>query len=374
VDEQPPDGSAATLYTVISSIQPKATSGLIIAALLFCGPPVLLLPLAAFLLGVLTWAVWQGTTGAHPGSKRLLRGSLGTAIIGTMMLPLSVAAAPASIGAVLGLWLVWWLSTWRFVRRRATDPAIRRTLDRGFAPLGLSLLLGTMSALPALLGSEAWVAVLLLLSLLGALASMRWPLAAMKALWPLPHITPKKLLGAIEKRLSADYGLAPVPWPSGLRLTGRDAQVDVDLSTAPASVHFRVPLGVLPGLQIRARRPDDVGGTSADPLLSRLLFIEGAGDGALLEGLHGELLGVLHAWPGSSISGGILTVHIPGPPFDAARVGEPPLDDDVSEMVDFLARRLDEVLALAKTLRSRSTAAEAESRRVRSGVPLRGRD
>lgn len=376
MDETPPDGSAATLAQVAATLQPLTTPAAVFL-ILACGSA----PGALLLLGLLAWATYHTTADARPATRSRLRGLLLVALASlpaAVLLPeaLPQVAAPEQLislidSALVAVWGLYWLSMWRFARRRILDAAIRRRVDRGFLPTAAVLLLAVL--VPWLIQSPDLASMLALLGGASMLLAGR-AVRAVSAVWPLAKTRPSDFLDATDARLRADFGLEGDGGVLAGQVSGMDVSVCVDVSTVPSVTTIRTTLGATPpGLRIRARRPGETGGQPlADPLLGQLLFIEGVSDAALLAGLHEDLLGVLHGWPGSVLEDGRLTVRIPGPPFDAARLGEAPVPDDADALATFLAQRVGEAAALARALHGRSCARGTARRHQAQRTPERG--
>ncbi len=146
---------------------------------------------------------------------------------------------------------------------------------------------------------------------------------------------------ALQARLGAPQraaGLLIFTPPAAL-----PAEVRIEHFRHPALVRITVSLPELPESLSIERRVGPGGQAMADPLLSSLLRVEGAPDG-LLDGLHAEVLSVLHSGHGVLGRGRIeLTFGA-----EVARGGE---------AEEFIAERLQEALELGVALQSRGAAA-----------------
>lgn len=306
--------------------------------------------LGASLIGVaMAWLVFSATAGAERFPlARMVRGLF--VIVAFLMVTLFPVLN--AVPVFLLLWTLWWLVFWRF-GQNLTRPGseahyqVRRFGRRIGLALGISSILSIMAALlePNLLfGVLAATAALVGIAAQGSGA-------AIDALWPLPS-APSTVLKTVRLRLReyrellSGYG-DDVLWLRG-PLAGEQATISLDLRMAPARLEIDLTLPNAPrGLVMRARREGEEGGVAfSDPLLRRTLFVEGISERnalAMIGSDHATVLEVLHAWPDSQLSNRRLTVRIPGPPFDARRVGE---DDEVQTpewIADFVLRRVSEV-------------------------------
>ena len=367
VDEHATDGSAAAIHEAARTLHPLAHPALVLV--LLCSG----FPGACFVVAALAWLTWRATDGTRPATRRRIWGAGLAGLAGLVLLAFFSATYPLLISAVSGAWLLWWVQLWALAHSRTRpDSPPRRVLLRGFAPISVGLLAAVLSV--PLTGSGALAAAAGLLCLL----SLRGAIGAMRDLYPLRAISLEGMVRTVSDQLQQSLGLRPEPWPRGTHLTGtvRDRSVGVYLetTTAPAQVTLRLPIGVVPpSLYVRAREDGEAGGRPlADPLLSRLLFIEGLADAALLEGLHEDLLSVLHAWPGSEIRDGVLWVRLPGPPLVVTR-GTVLHVEDAHGMGIFVEEQIREALTLAQALHARGCARDI-SRNVQIGQkqPERG--
>ncbi len=139
----------------------------------------------------------------------------------------------------------------------------------------------------------------------------------------------ERWLHALRKRGLSSQRTA-VGWALEGTIEGRPVLVDLDLARHPArlivEVHAPALAAVAPGLEIRAGGQGEGAVALPDPILGRLLSVDGdARGGALLAERHGEVLDVVRAHPGSYVADGRVVLLGPCAPADEADTTELPV-------------------------------------------------
>lgn len=200
-----------------------------------------------------------------------------------------------------------------------------------------------------------------------------WTVQLVEGLWTLPE-SPDDVAAIAAVWLERAYPGLTIEQHWGRIemdgiISGVPVRAVVDLDRAPGRMVVEIPDTGLPTLlSLRARRDSDGPGTGdrlSDMLLSELLVAEvpaGVDPDALLEGLHDDVLSVLHAHPTSTLQQGMLRVQID----DLARVtpspdGEPAAQLIVQHIVDHIHDAVRLVSALQERLPH--TSASAAQRR-----------
>lgn len=357
VSQPPSDGNAIQVYRALDRAGYLLRgNGALFALMALCGGAE-----GVAVLGVLLgWVVFTATAQTRP-YQNWLGPMVQAAYVFAAGMTISLLQFTSIFPVVLGVWFGWWLLMWMFLRqvtRPGSQP--RRVVD--FAAGRFALILGVGALLCV---GSFWfqLSIGVLLSLLTALTMLATVIPAQKEvlaqLWQLPDARPEEVVEQTRFRLKNDFDLEVTACAAGLRmsgaLSGRPATVHLDLMKAPAILRITVALPEpLRALHIRARKEGEVGGvTLSDPLLQRLLVVEGVSSdiaASLLIDRHEEVLGVLHAWPGSVVRDGELCVEIEGPPFDPRRVGEPEAPQTPLWLAAFVSRRVAEVALLSSVL------------------------
>jgi hypothetical protein len=311
-----PDGSAVHVH---GAAHPITGRGLVVwgVGALLCGP----------LVSVALLGVFVSATRPHgprrPGLRMAAR--LCALLAGVAMLAGGLGVSGAwAVAAVAGL-LIWPLLWGHLLTLTRPGSRIHHEV-LGVGALISALPLGLIAVLmEAGLSLDSIVAFTTLLGMAVILPALLW---VMDRFWQASGATPAEVEESLRRRC-LELGFEEAPWPDGLRLLGhrRGRRTELRLQTrlAPARVIVEALLPEWPeGGGAGAPRAGEGGGqTLSDPLLARLLIVEGLpGADRILDGLHEPLLAILHAWPDSAIRDGRIQVVLPGPPFSPGAAGE----------------------------------------------------
>ncbi|MFT5680309.1 MAG: hypothetical protein ACI8RZ_001215 [Myxococcota bacterium] len=287
-----------------------------------------------------------------PMAMVVIVGAVATDVAWLMML---------SVVMVMGLLPV---ALWRFLlgMTRPGTPLHRSVQWPGWVMVAMLAVGGLLGMGPLLVSGDPFVsgpltvmmaaAVLLVLCGNGLLLLL---LRGLTRVWMKGAGKPTAHIQAISE-LAHAQGMTTSGTERRLTVKAPDLTIEVDFAQAPARILITAPLDDLPlDLSVRARREGDLPGVSmGDPMLGELLLVTADDPEAArrhLSGLHEVLLANLHAWPGSTLSGGMLRVEMTGPPFHPPGQVRPERKPDATDTVAALSDQLDAVRQLIAALR-----------------------
>ncbi|MFT5683849.1 MAG: hypothetical protein ACI8RZ_004781 [Myxococcota bacterium] len=302
-----PDGSAVHIHTAARPVSPKSLVAWVMVGLL-CWP----VPLLA-LLGV--FAVSTRSQGPRRFGLRMAARIFAILAMASMIANNAGVLSTPIPGVGFGL-LTWPLLWGHLLTTTRSGSRIRQEV------LVVGALISTLLLLPILTLGVAEARLVGAVSALAGLAvtfpALLW---VMDRFWGASSATPDEVASSLRRRC-LELGFTEAPWSDGLWLLGhrrgRRTEVRLETRLAPCQVSVAAFLPEWPdGAVARVRREGETGGVAlSDPLLARLLIVEGLPDADyILSGLHEPLLSILHAWPDSEIRDGRIRVVLPGPPF-----------------------------------------------------------
>lgn len=318
-----PDGSAFHVHKAAQPVSRTTLVGWAVVGVI-CWPGSLIA-----LIGILFLSTRPVPGRRQPGLRMATRASFLAAI------PLWLVGGAFSLPALTligaGLALMTWPLLWgHLLSLTRAGSRLRQEV------LGIGVLVSTTLMSPMLLWAlepsmsmtlepAAAAAMAILVSLALVVPALLW---VMDRFWTSSSATAAELQAAVLRQCEP-LGFQQAAHRDGLWLLGhrrgRRVELKVETRISPPQILAEVLLPEWPeGATARVRRAGESGGQSlSDPLLARLLIVEGLPDAdRVLADLHEPLLGILHAWPGSVIAEGRILVHMPGPPLAADRVGE----------------------------------------------------